>query len=98
MLMKETLAIDDVRWNAPTEVVHQLGYDCPVFRRTKRWLGNEKSRKISCLSRVQLKRLKELETENQRLKRVVADLSLDKMILMECPHRVVQCNMCANGA
>lgn len=31
----------------------------------------------------QLKRLKELETENQRLKRVVADLSLDKMTLTE---------------
>ena len=31
----------------------------------------------------QLKRLKELETENQRLKRVVADLSLDKVILSE---------------
>ncbi|MGO4910705.1 hypothetical protein ACEN2J_20760, partial [Pseudorhodobacter sp. W20_MBD10_FR17] len=25
-------------WNAPTEVVHQLGYDYPVFRRTKQWL------------------------------------------------------------
>ncbi len=35
------------------------------------------------MSRDQLKRLKELETENQRLKRVVADLSLDKMILTE---------------
>jgi hypothetical protein len=31
----------------------------------------------------QLKRLKELETGNQRLKRVVADLSLVKMILTE---------------
>ncbi|KIN71255.1 hypothetical protein Z949_413 [Sulfitobacter guttiformis KCTC 32187] len=27
--------------------------------------------------------LKELETENQRLKRVLADLSLEKMILTE---------------
>lgn len=35
------------------------------------------------MSRDQLKRLKELETKNQRLKRVVADLSLDKMILTE---------------
>jgi hypothetical protein len=35
------------------------------------------------MSREQLKRLKELETENQRLKRVVADLSLDKIILTE---------------
>lgn len=31
----------------------------------------------------QLKRLKELETGNQHLKRVVGDLSLDKMILTE---------------
>ena len=35
------------------------------------------------MSRDQLKRLKELETENTRLKRVVADLSLDKLILTE---------------
>jgi hypothetical protein len=35
-------------WNAPTEVVHQLGYDYPVFRRTKRWQANEKSPKILC--------------------------------------------------
>jgi len=35
----------------------------------------------------QLKRLKELETENQRLKRVVADLSLDMMILTEAALR-----------
>jgi transposase-like protein len=31
----------------------------------------------------QAKRLKELETENARLKRLVADLSLDKAILKE---------------
>ena len=36
------------RWNAPTEVVHLLGYDCPVFRRTKRWLESERSPRISC--------------------------------------------------
>ena len=35
------------------------------------------------MSRDQLKRLKELEIENQRLKRVVADLSLNKIILTE---------------
>ena len=35
------------------------------------------------MTRDQLKRLKELETENQRLKRVVADLSLNTMILAE---------------
>ena len=31
----------------------------------------------------QVKRLKELETENSRLKRAVADLTLDKLILRE---------------
>ena len=31
----------------------------------------------------QVKRLKELETENQRLRRAVSDLTLDKMILTE---------------
>ena len=54
-------------WNAPTEVVHQLGYDCPVFRRTKRWLENEKSRKISCLSFGRLKFYKGRESQFPRL-------------------------------
>ena len=31
----------------------------------------------------QVKRLKELETENQRLRKSVADLTLDKLILSE---------------
>ena len=31
----------------------------------------------------QVKRLKELETENQRLRRAVSDLTLDKLILQE---------------
>ncbi len=35
------------------------------------------------MSRNQLKRLKELETENQRLRRAVSDLTLDKLILTE---------------
>ena len=35
------------------------------------------------MTRDQLKWLKKLETENQRLKRVVADLSLNTMILAE---------------
>lgn len=35
------------------------------------------------MSRDQLKRLKELETENTRLRRAVSDLTLDKMILSE---------------
>lgn len=35
------------------------------------------------MSRDQLKRLKELETESRRLRRAVSDLTLDKMILSE---------------
>lgn len=35
------------------------------------------------MSRDQLKRLKELETENMRFRRDVSDLTLDKMILTE---------------
>ena len=35
------------------------------------------------MNREQLKRLKELERENQRLRRAVSDLILDKMILAE---------------
>ena len=33
----------------------------------------------------EMKRLKQLDEENQRLKRLVADLSLDKEMLQDCP-------------
>jgi len=35
------------------------------------------------MNQMQLKRLKELEKENQRLRRTVSDLTLDKLILTE---------------
>src|SRR5215203_2096404 len=35
------------------------------------------------LKSTQVKRLKELETENQRLRKAIADLTLDKLILQE---------------
>ncbi len=38
----------------------------------------------------QVKRLKELETENTRLRRAVSDLTLDKLILVTGPHGVVR--------
>lgn len=40
-------------------------------------------RQYGGMSRDQLKRLKELEKENQRLRKAVSDLTLDKMILSE---------------
>ena len=40
-------------------------------------------KKYGGMNRDQLKRLKELEAENIRLRRAVSDLTLDKMILSE---------------
>ena len=37
------------------------------------------------MARSQLSELKALEKENQRLKKIVADLELDKLILKETP-------------
>ena len=58
-----------------SEAVRQIGVTIQTYYRWRNEYGG--------MSSDQLKRLKELETENQRLKRVVADLSLDKMILTE---------------
>jgi hypothetical protein len=35
-------------WNAPTEAVHRLGHDCPIFISTQLWLDNERSQKVLC--------------------------------------------------
>ena len=51
-----------------SESVRQIGVTIQTYYRWHKEYGG--------MSRDQLKRLKELETENQRLKRVVADLSL----------------------
>ena len=58
-----------------SEAVRQIGVTIQTYYRWRKEYGG--------MNRDQLKRLKELETENQRLKRVVADLSLNKMILTE---------------
>lgn len=58
-----------------SEAVRQIGVTVQTYYRWRKDYGG--------MSRDQLKRLKELETENTRLKRVVADLSLDKLILSE---------------
>ena len=57
------------------EAVRQIGVTVQTYYRWRKEYGG--------MSRDQLKRLKELETENQRLRRVVSDLTLDKMILTE---------------
>jgi transposase len=52
-----------------------IGVSYQTFLRWKKEYGG--------LRTDQAKRLKELETENNRLKRIVADLELDKMMLKE---------------
>ncbi|KZY49620.1 transposase [Sulfitobacter sp. HI0054] len=57
------------------DAVRQVGITQQSYYRWRRQYGG--------MSRDQLKRLKELEAENQRLRRAVSDLTLDKMILSE---------------
>ena len=57
------------------EAVRQIGVTVQTYYRWRKEYGG--------MSRNQLKRLKELEGENTRLRRAVSDLTLDKMILAE---------------
>ncbi|MCF7702317.1 transposase [Loktanella sp. M215] len=54
------------------EAVRQIGVTVQTYYRWRKEYGG--------MSRDQLKRLKELEAENSRLRRAVSDLTLDKMI------------------
>ena len=78
------------------DAVRQIGVTQQTYYRWRKEYGG--------MSRDQLKRLKELETENTRLRRAVSDLTLDKMILTEAargtsePFRRRQCiDSCAAG-
>lgn len=57
------------------EALRQIGVTVQTYYRWRKEYGG--------MSRDQLKRLKELEAENTRLRRAVSDLTLDKMILAE---------------
>ena len=57
------------------DAVRQIGVTEQTYYRWRKQYGG--------MTRVQLKRLKELEKENLRLRRAVSDLTLDKMILTE---------------
>ena len=57
------------------DAVRQVGVTEMTYYRWRREYGGMKTD--------QLKRLKELEKENQRLRRAVSDLTLDKLILAE---------------
>jgi putative transposase len=58
-----------------TEVCRKLGVSEQTFYRWKR--------KYAGLGVAELRRLKQLEDENKRLKQIVADLTLDKQMLQE---------------
>ena len=57
------------------DAIRQIGVTQQTYYRWRKEYGG--------MSRDQLKRLKQLETENTRLRRAVSDLTLDKMILTE---------------
>ena len=57
------------------DAVRQIGVTQQTYYRWRKLYGG--------MGREQLKRLKELEKENQRLRRAVSDLTLDKLILEE---------------
>ena len=57
------------------DAVRQIGVTQQTFYRWRKLYGG--------MQRSQLARLKELEKENQRLRRAVSDLTLDKLILTE---------------
>lgn len=57
------------------DAVRQIGVTEQTYYRWRKQYGG--------MNREQLRRLKELEKENQRLRKAVSDLTLDKMILAE---------------
>ena len=57
------------------DAIRQIGVTEVTYYRWRREYGGMKTN--------QLRRLKELEKENQRLRRAVSDLTLDKLILAE---------------
>ena len=65
----------DVQARAVAEAVRAIGVTEPTYYRWRAEYGG--------LKLDQVKRLKDLETENSRLRRAVSDLTLDKLILKE---------------
>ncbi len=58
-----------------TEICRKMRVSEPTFYRWKKQFGG--------LGTVEIRRLKQLEEENRRLKQVVADLTLDKHMLQD---------------
>ena len=67
--------VELAKGKAVAQVVRKLGVTVQTYYRWRKKYGGMKVE--------QARRLKELEAENARLKKLVADLSLDKEILKE---------------
>lgn len=67
--------VEVLQGKSVSDAVRQIGVTVQTSYRWRKEYGG--------MNRDQLKRLKELEAENQRLRRAVSDLTLDKMILAE---------------
>ena len=61
--------------SGPAESIRSIGVTEVTYYRWRKEFGGLKAD--------QVKRLKDLETENARLRKAVADLTLDKLILKE---------------
>ena len=57
------------------EICHKLGVSEPTFNRWKKQFAG--------MGTLEIRRLKQLEEENAKLKRLVADLGLDKTMLQD---------------
>lgn len=60
---------------AVAEICRKLGVSEPIFYRWKKQFAG--------MGTVEIRRLKQLKEENAKLKRLVADLSLDKTMLQD---------------
>lgn len=71
-----TFALRQAESGTPVaEIIRKMGISEPTFYRWKKKFGG--------LGVAEVRRLKQLEEENRRLKRLVADLTLDKQMLQD---------------
>ena len=69
-------ALQQAEYGTPvTEVIRKMGVSEQTFYRWKK--------RYSGMTSSEVRRLKQLEEENRRLKRLIADLSLDKAMLQD---------------
>jgi putative transposase len=87
------LALQQVEHGLPVaKLCRKLGISEQTFYRWKKKFGEMAPSEIK-----KLKKLKQLEEENRRLKNLVADLTLDKQILREVLRKKTEASRAASG-